>query len=82
MQMYGPRQWSRILPSARCQIFFEALFICNNINTNLNKNFEKIRKRKMAQGRVPSPASVSFFYFYFISGLVSNYRRGRRTGSL
>ena len=24
---------------AKCRIFLEALFICNNINTNLNKNF-------------------------------------------
>ena len=39
MQMYGPRQGSRTLPWAKCQIFLEALFICNNINTNLNKNF-------------------------------------------
>ena len=38
MLMYGPRQESRTLPWARCQIFLEALFICNNINTNLNKN--------------------------------------------
>ena len=68
MQTYGPRQGSRILPLAKCQIFLEAFFICN-INTNLNKNFrtqyfyfsnfctkqlKKNRKRKMAQGRVPS----------------------------
>ena len=39
MQMYGPKQGSRTLPWAGCQIFSEALFICNNINTNLNKNF-------------------------------------------
>ena len=39
MQMYGPRQGSRTLPWAKCQIFLEALFICNNINTNLNENF-------------------------------------------
>ena len=39
MQMYGPRQGSRNLPWAIRQIFLEALFICNNINTNLNKNF-------------------------------------------
>ena len=30
MQMYGPKQGSN---------FLEARFICNNINTNLNKNF-------------------------------------------
>ena len=36
MQMYGPRQG---LPQCQCQIFLEALFICNNINTNLNENF-------------------------------------------
>ena len=38
MQMYGPRQDPRPLPWAihwaKCQIFLEALFICNNINTN------------------------------------------------
>ena len=39
MQMYGPRQGSRILPWAECQILLEALFICNNINTNPNKKF-------------------------------------------
>ena len=39
MQLYGPRQGSRTLPWAKCQIFLEALFICNNINTNLNKKF-------------------------------------------
>ena len=33
MQMYGPRQGSRTLPWAKYQIFLEALFICNNINT-------------------------------------------------
>ena len=37
--MYGPKQGSRTLPWAKCQIFLEALFICNNINTNVNKNF-------------------------------------------
>ena len=37
--MYGPRQGSRTLPWAEFQIFLEVLFICNNINTNLNKNF-------------------------------------------
>ena len=35
MQIYG----LRTVPWAKCQIFLEALFICNNINTNLNKNF-------------------------------------------
>ena len=39
MQMYGPRQGSRTLPCTKFQIFSEALFICNNINKNLNKNF-------------------------------------------
>ena len=33
--MYGPWQGSR----AKCQIFLEPLFICNNTNTNLNENF-------------------------------------------
>ena len=39
MQMYGPRQGSKTLPWAICHIFLKALSICNNINTNLNKNF-------------------------------------------
>ena len=39
MQMYSPRQRSRTLPWAKYQIFLEALFICSNINTNLNENF-------------------------------------------
>ena len=39
MQMYGPRQGSRTLPWAKCQILLEAFFISNNINSNLNKNF-------------------------------------------
>ena len=38
MQMYG-MQGSTTLPWAKCQIFLVALFIFNNINTNLNKNF-------------------------------------------
>ena len=37
IQIYG--QGSRILPWVKCQIFLEALFLCNNINSNLNKNF-------------------------------------------
>ena len=37
--MYGPRQGPRPLPWAKCQIFLEVFFICNNINTNLNKIF-------------------------------------------
>ena len=39
MQVYGPRQGLRTLPWAKCQIFLKALFICNNINTNLKKKF-------------------------------------------
>ena len=39
MQMYGPRQGSRTLPWAKRQIFLEALFIYNNINTRLKENF-------------------------------------------
>ena len=39
MQMYGPRQESRTLPWGKYQVFLQALFIFNNINTNLNKNF-------------------------------------------
>ena len=38
MQMYGPRQGSRTLRWAKYHIFLKVLFICNNINTNLNKN--------------------------------------------
>ena len=34
-----PREGSRTLPWAKCQIFLEVLFICNNIHTNLNKKF-------------------------------------------
>ena len=41
MQMYGPRQESRTLPWAKCQIFLQVLFICNNINTNLIKKIFK-----------------------------------------
>ena len=39
MRMYGSKQGSRTLPWAKCQIFLEALFICNNINTNPNRDF-------------------------------------------
>ena len=39
MQMYGPRDESRTVPWAKCQIFFETFFICNVIDKNLNKNF-------------------------------------------
>ena len=39
MQMYGSRHGSKTLPWAECQIFLEAFLICNNINTNPNKNF-------------------------------------------
>ena len=39
MQTYGPRLGSRTLRWAKCKIFLEALFICNNTNKNLNKNF-------------------------------------------
>ena len=35
--MYGPRQRSRTLLRTKCQIFLEAVFICNNINTNITK---------------------------------------------
>ena len=35
-------QGSRTLPWANCQIFLEGLFTCNNINTNLNKNFHTL----------------------------------------
>ena len=40
IQMYGPRHESRILPWAQCHIFLETLFICNDIDKNLNKNFQ------------------------------------------
>ena len=43
MQMYGPRQGPRRLPWAKCQIFLKPLFICNNIKTNLNKNFHIVK---------------------------------------
>ena len=94
MQMYGPRQGSKTLPWAKCQTFLEALFICNNIDTNLNKNFqhsyhsfkpsfnffyfcemqfEKIRKRKMAQGRVPSPKLNFLKLFISIALKIKKY---------
>ena len=38
MQMYGARQGLRALPWAECEIFLKPFFICNNLNTNLNKN--------------------------------------------
>ena len=44
MQMYGPRQKSRTLPWASCQIFLEALFVCNNINTNYFYFFKFLRE--------------------------------------
>ena len=37
MQRYGPGQGLRTLSWAKGQIFSGALFICNNINTNLNE---------------------------------------------
>ena len=37
MQMYGPRQGSRTLPWAKCQIFLEALFIPKQTQTPLIK---------------------------------------------
>ena len=37
MQMYGPRQDSRTLPWAECQIFLEALFIPKQTQTLLIK---------------------------------------------
>ena len=39
MQMYGPRQGSNLPFEAEYEIFFETLFICNNVNTNVNENF-------------------------------------------
>ena len=39
MQIYGPRHESRTVAWAKCQIFLETLFICNNIDKNLNENF-------------------------------------------
>ena len=41
MQTYGPRQGSRTLPWAECQIFLEALFIPKQTQTPLTKG-EKI----------------------------------------
>ena len=49
MQMYGPRQGSWALPWAKCQIFSAALFICNNINTNINKKFHTLVKLSLFQ---------------------------------
>ena len=37
--MYGPRQGPRLVPWAKCQFFLEKLFICNDIDKNLNQNF-------------------------------------------
>ena len=47
--MYDPRQESRILVWAKCQIFLEALFICNNMKENLKhildcREFKKVVK--------------------------------------
>ena len=36
MQMYGRRHETRTLPWSKCQIFLETLFICNDIDENLN----------------------------------------------
>ena len=38
MQMYGVRHESMTLPWAECQIFMETVFICKNIDKDLNKN--------------------------------------------
>ena len=46
MQMYGPRQESRTLPWAKCQIFLEALFMCNNINTKQKKSIHSYHSFK------------------------------------
>ena len=40
--MYGPRHESRTLPWAKCQIFLETLFICNDIDKSLNRNFHSL----------------------------------------
>ena len=37
--LYDERHESRTLPWVKCQIFMEILFICNNIDKNLIKNF-------------------------------------------
>ena len=39
MQMDGPRQKPWTLSWAKCQILLDTLFICNDIDKNLNKNF-------------------------------------------
>ena len=39
MQMFGLRHELRTLPWAKCKIFLETLFICNNIDKHLNNNF-------------------------------------------
>ena len=44
MQMYGQRHESSILPGAKCQISMQSLFICNDIDKNLNKKFYTSRR--------------------------------------
>ena len=65
MQMYSPRQGSRTLPWAKCQIFLEVLSICNNNNTNLNENFPKDIWPK-AGSSIPALGQVSNFLKRFL----------------
>ena len=62
---------TRTLPWVECQIFFEALFICNNINTNLNINFHTLSNRY-------------FYFFKFLREVVwknSKTKNGPRQGT-
>ena len=61
--MYGSRQGSRtpVNVEAKCQIFLEAPFICHNINTNLNKNF---------QSQVITLSNRYFYFFKFLQEVV------------
>ena len=52
------------LPWAKCRIFFTSLFICNNIDTNLNKNFHTYL----------SYHSLKFFFFKFLRVVWKNFK--------
>ena len=39
-KMYDPRQGPRLVLWAECQIFLETIFIYNDIDKNLNQNFQ------------------------------------------
>ena len=65
MQIYGSREGLRTLPWAKCHIFLEALFIWNNINTNLNKKFPYIVKLSLFQTVI----------FYFLIAAISSLKK-------